>query len=62
MACMTSLQVRGKQLTHKMGKVARPALSRLGHVNEKIEYSACSYVKRNSVGWSNEKNIFYLKK
>jgi hypothetical protein len=62
MACMTSLQVSGKQLTHKISNVARPALRRLGHVNGKIEHSACIYVKRNSVGRPDEENIFYLKK
>jgi len=59
---MTSLQVSGKQLTHKIRNVARPALRRLEHVSDKIKHSACSYVELNSVGWSEEENIFYLKK
>ena len=61
MACVTSLQVSGKQLAHKIRNVARPALRRLGHVNDKID-SACSYIERNSVGWSDEENIFHLEK
>jgi uncharacterized protein YfeS len=50
MACMTSLKVSGKQLTHKIRNAARPALRRLGHVSDKIQHSACGYVERNSVG------------